>query len=392
VLPAGPPNESAIFFATIAAPRLQRRNLESPIVDASSAIHRSVTPKTDSTAMNQSSDIFTWKERNTIILVLIILLGLFLAYAMRGITGAILGTIVMYTIFRPVNMWMVEKLKWRRPLVAALLIFASFVIIVMPFLGLGKMLIEKAAELQQNPGWIDNIVKKINEFAGDRFGKPDFLQEQLEKSMSYVGTLFTTLLTGTLGIFLDIAIMYFLLYFMLINFRGFERGLLRYSPFTTENAIQFGQEMRNITYSNVLGQLFIAIIQGASLSLGYVIFGYGDPLFWGVICAILAFIPLLGPPLIFIPAAIIAFTQGDNFAAIGLLIYGFVVVINIDNVLRLIIARRLGDIHPIITIVGVIIGIPLFGVMGLVFGPLLLSYFLLAVRIYEINKREETCP
>ena len=342
--------------------------------------------------MNQSSDIFTWKERNTIILVLIILLGLFLAYAMRGITGAILGTIVMYTIFRPVNMWMVEKLKWRRPLVAALLIFASFVIIVMPFLGLGKMLIEKAAELQQNPGWIDNIVKKINEFAGDRFGKPDFLQEQLEKSMSYVGTLFTTLLTGTLGIFLDIAIMYFLLYFMLINFRGFERGLLRYSPFTTENAIQFGQEMRNITYSNVLGQLFIAIIQGASLSLGYVIFGYGDPLFWGVICAILAFIPLLGPPLIFIPAAIIAFTQGDNFAAIGLLIYGFVVVINIDNVLRLIIARRLGDIHPIITIVGVIIGIPLFGVMGLVFGPLLLSYFLLAVRIYEINKREETCP
>lgn len=342
--------------------------------------------------MNQPNDIFTKKERNTIILVLIILLGLFLVYAMRGITGAILGTIVMYTIFRPVNMWLVETRKWRRPLVAALIIFISFVIIVMPFLGLGKMLIEKAVALQQNPEWIGNIVKKINEFAGDRFGKPDFLQEQLEKSTSYVGTLFTTLLTGTLGIFLDIAIMYFLLYFMLINFRGFERGLLRYSPFTTENAIQFGQEMRNITYSNVLGQLFISIIQGASLSLGYVIFGYADAFFWGVICAILAFIPLLGPPLIFIPAAIIAFTQGDNFAAIGLLIYGFVVVINIDNVLRLIIAKRLGDIHPIITIVGVIIGIPLFGVMGLVFGPLLLSYFLLTFRIYEINKREETCP
>jgi predicted PurR-regulated permease PerM len=338
--------------------------------------------------MNQSNDIFTQKERNIIVLVIIVLLGLFLAYATRGIIGAVLSTIVMYTIFRPVNRWMVETLKWRRPIVATLIIVISFIIIVVPFLGLGKMLIDKAIELQQNPDWIKNIVQKTNEFAGDRFGKPDFLQEQLEKSMTYVGTLFTTFLAGTLGIFLDIAIMYFLLYFMLINYRSFERGLIRYSPFTAENAVIFGHEMRNITYSNVLGQLFIAIIQGAALSLGYIIFGFEDAFFWGVICAILAFIPLLGPPLIFVPAAIIAFTQGDNFGAIGLLIYGFVVVINIDNVLRLVIAKRLGDIHPIITIVGVIIGIPLFGVMGLVFGPLLLSYFLLTVRIYESKKRE----
>jgi Predicted permease len=102
----------------------------------------------------------------------------------------------------------------------------------------------------------------------------------------------------------------------------------------------------------------------------------------------LAFVPLLGPPLIFVPAAIYAFTQGDNFAAIGLLVYGFVVVINIDNILRLIIAKKVGDIHPIITVVGVIIGIPLFGVMGLVYGPLLLSYFLITVRIYEANKKQ----
>jgi predicted PurR-regulated permease PerM len=62
-------------------------------------------------------------------------------------------------------------------------------------------------------------------------------------------------------------------------------------------------------------------------------------------------------------------------------------VINIDNVLRLVIAKKLGDIHPIITVVGVIIGIPLFGLIGLVYGPLLLAYFLIAVRIYKSNKR-----
>ncbi len=334
--------------------------------------------------------VFTQKERNTITLIILIILGCILIYAVRGIIGALLSTLVMYTIFRPVNIYLTERLRWRRPLAAVFIIVTSFFIIVLPFLGVGSMLVNKAIELQKNPEWISDIVNRINRYAGDKFGKPDLIQEQLENMMSYMGKLFTSLVSGAAGLFLDITVMYFLLYFIFVGYRGFERGLLRYSPFRTENAMRFGHELRNITYSNVLGQTLIAVVQGASLALGYVIFGLADPLFWGVICAILAFIPLLGPPLIFVPAAIIAITQGNNVAGIGILLYGFIVVINIDNILRLIIAKKLGDIHPIITVVGVIIGIPLFGVMGLVYGPLLLSYFLITVRIYEANKLKDS--
>ncbi|MGK6352455.1 AI-2E family transporter [Parapedobacter sp. DT-150] len=335
-----------------------------------------------------SRSIFSQKERNTITLVLLIILGAIIAYAVRNIIGALLGTMVMYTLFRPLNMWMVERLRWRRPIVAVIIIIGSFLIIILPFLGIGTMLTNKIVSLIRNPEWIQRIVNTINEFAGDKLGRPDLIQEQLEKSASYLGGLFTSLLSGAASLFLDIAVMYFLLYFILTNFRGFERGLLRYSPFRIENAVRFGRELRNITYSNVIGQTLIAIVQGGVLTLGFWIFGFQDALFWGVICAILAFVPLLGPPLVFVPAAIFAFTQGNNFAAIGLLVYGFAVVINIDNVLRLVIAKKVGDIHPIITVVGVIIGLPLFGLMGLVYGPLLLSYFLITVRIYEANKRQ----
>lgn len=335
-----------------------------------------------------SYSVFTPKERNIITLVLLILLGAVIAFAVRGIIGALLGTMVMYTMFRPMNIWLVEKLKWRRPIAAVVIIILSFVIIVLPFLGIGTMLTNKIVALIKSPGWIANTVDTINAYAGDKLGKPDLLHEQLEKSATYLGGMFTSLLSGAASLFLDITVMYFLLYFLFVNFRGFERGLLRYSPFKVENAVRFGHELRNITYSNVIGQTFIALVQGGALALGFWIFGFEDALFWGVICAILSFVPLLGPPLIFVPAAVYAFTQGENWAAIGLLIYGFVVVINIDNVLRLVIAKRVGDIHPIITVVGVIIGIPLFGMMGLVYGPLLLSYFLITVRIYEANKRE----
>src|SRR5690606_31718327 len=127
------------------------------------------------------------------------------------------------------------------------------------FLGIGTMLTNKVIDLLKNPDWVRNIVNAINEFAGDKLGRPDLLREQLEKSASYLGTLLTSLLSGAAGLFLDITVMYFLLYFMFVNFRGFERGLLRYSPFRVENAMRFGRELRNITYSNVIGQTFIAL-------------------------------------------------------------------------------------------------------------------------------------
>lgn len=336
--------------------------------------------------MNNNS-VFSQRERNIIILIIVIVLGGILLYALRGIYGAILGTMVMYTLFRNVNMFLIEKWRWPKPLSAVTIIILSVFIIVLPFAGIGTMLVNKAIELQKNPEWINNLVNAVNTFAGDKLGKPDFLREQLEASAAFAGGLLTAVLGGAANLFLEVTVMYFILYFLFVNYRGFESSLIHYLPFDDEKSVIFGEELKNITYSNIIGQTFIAIVQGACLALGFWIFGAKDPLFWGVICAILSFIPLLGPPLIFVPASLILISQGATWQGVGLLIWGFGLVINIDNVLRLVIAKRIGDIHPVITVVGVIIGLPLFGLMGLVYGPLLLTYFLIAVRIYKSNKR-----
>jgi len=295
----------------------------------------------------------------------------------------------MYTIFRPIFIHMISKWKISENWAAVIIILSSFLVIVLPTLGVGSMVISKIAEVQQNPEWIKNAISKINEFAGDKLNQPDLIENALRNVMSSAGTILTYLLGGAANLLLSIAVMYFLLYFVLIDYKHFEAGLYRFSPFRQENALRFGRELRNITYSNVLGQGFIAIIQGALVTLGYWFFEFDDPIFWGVISAILSFIPVVGAPIIFVPASILTIVQGDNYNGIGMLLFGLIVISNIDNVLRLIIAKRVGNIHPIITIVGVIIGIPLFGLMGLVYGPLLLSYFLITVRIYETNKLAE---
>jgi predicted PurR-regulated permease PerM len=154
-------------------------------------------------------------------------------------------------------------------------------------------------------------------------------------------------------------------------------------PFRGRNSVHFVQEFKNITYSNVIGQGIVALAQGIFLSIGFIIFKIPDPVFWGMICFFVSFLPIIGSAAVFIPAGLIEIASGDNFSGFGILIYGFIAVANIDNLLRIWVNSWIGNIHPLITITGIVIGIPLFGILGLVFGPLLISFFLLLIRMYE---------
>ena len=127
----------------------------------------------------------------------------------------------------------------------------------------------------------------------------------------------------------------------------------------------------------------IAFVQGLLLSIGFIIFSIPDPLFWGLVCFFVSFLPVVGSPLVFVPAGIIELASGNTFGGVGILIWGVVLITNIDNLMRLWINKKMGNIHPIITITGVIIGIPIFGILGIVYGPLLLAIFVLLVRMYE---------
>jgi predicted PurR-regulated permease PerM len=93
----------------------------------------------------------------------------------------------------------------------------------------------------------------------------------------------------------------------------------------------------------------------------------------------------VGSALVFVPGSIYAFATGSTFNGVALLIWGFGLVANIDNVLRIVINKSLGDTHPLITFLGIVVGLPLFGLTGLVIGPLMISFFVLLVKIYTGN-------
>ena len=135
--------------------------------------------------------------------------------------------------------------------------------------------------------------------------------------------------------------------------------------------------------SNAIGIPVIAILQGIVALIGYFIIGVNDPWFWFVVTCITAMIPIVGAALAYVPIAIIFFAGGENWQGIFMLIYGFGVVGVVDNVFRFMLAKKLANVHPLVTIFGVIIGLNVFGFLGLIFGPLLISLFILLLKIYS---------
>jgi len=308
-----------------------------------------------------------------------------IVYSLQGIFGSILSTLVLYTILRPCYIYLVEVKNWNKRFSAVLLLFISVIVLILPFYALSSMVLDKIAELQSNPAYFKTMLEKLKHLAPMGKDIQGLVGDGIQKAGTWATELFPSIISGAFNIVLGLLLMYFLLYFMLVQMENFEQALIKYAPFREQNVQRFAEEMRNTTYANVLGQGFIALVQGSLVGICFYVLGYTDPVFWGIITTFISFVPILGPPVVFVPAALLQLANGNNFAGWAMLIFGFVVIINIDNVLRFMIAKRVGNIHPIITVLGVVIGIPLFGILGLVFGPLLLSWFILLVKIYETS-------
>jgi predicted PurR-regulated permease PerM len=177
--------------------------------------------------------------------------------------------------------------------------------------------------------------------------------------------------------------MYFMLYYMFTNRADLRESLKEYIPMNRENLKEIGREVQAMVRSNALGIPLVAIAQGIVALIGFFIFGIEDPFFWFVIVTIGSMIPFVGTLVGILPVFVLTLSTGHSFQAWGILLYGFVVVGSTDNIIRLYVLKKLDNVHPLITLIGVIVGVPLFGFIGLIFGPLLISLFMVIVRIYR---------
>jgi predicted PurR-regulated permease PerM len=176
--------------------------------------------------------------------------------------------------------------------------------------------------------------------------------------------------------------MFFMLYFMYVSGKDMEAALRKFIPLKHDSVDTLASETMNMVRANAIGIPLISLIQGIIATLGYWIFGLSDWPLWGFLTGVFAFFPVVGTMIIWLPLVVFLYAKGASWQASGLMIYSLVVTGNVDYLARVTLMRRIGDVHPLITILGVIVGLGLFGFMGFIFGPLLLSYLILLIRIY----------
>src|SRR5207249_3627563 len=158
--------------------------------------------------------------------------------------------------------------------------------------------------------------------------------------------------------------------------------------FSAKNAEILRNRFRDVTFSTLIGTGVTALVQGTLVGLAFWALGLSNALFWGVVTVIVAILPVVGSGLVWGPAAIALAVEGRLGAAIALTAWGIVLVGNVDNVIRPYVFRRWAQIHPFVTVIGAFAGIQYFGLLGLLIGPLAISYFFELIRMYRAEYLE----
>jgi len=164
------------------------------------------------------------------------------------------------------------------------------------------------------------------------------------------------------------------------NFLGHVKEILPLEPILKEKLFM---EVRTVTQGVLYGQVMTAVIQGSVATLGLVIFGVGNWVFWGALMLILAFLPVFGTPLIWVPAAVDKILSGETFEGIGLLLYGILIVTNIDNLVRPKLFSERSKVHPVLVMVGVLGGLKMVDFSGMLVGPLILALLIALIQFWE---------
>jgi len=316
-------------------------------------------------------------------LILIFLFSIVLILELYQFLNAFLGAIIMYVLLRPLQVWLTEKRKWKKGLSSITLMLGSFVIVLVPIFGFSYLLISKMSVMFNESSFFFQTIERLDAKFQDVFGREILTAENLKAIQGKATGFITTFLGATMSILADLLIMYFILYYMLVNTGKLEKSINKNIPMDNDDIQLLGNELKAQTYSNAIGIPLLAIVQGLFAWLGYLIFGIQDAFFWGMMTGFFSLIPFVGSALIWAPAAIFQFTYGAPWQGIGIIIFGILVIGTVDNVFRFIFQKQFADVHPAITVFGVIIGLQLFGIAGIIFGPLLLSWFLLLIKIYR---------
>ncbi len=315
------------------------------------------------------------------LIALILFLGVILFQQAQPFMNGILGAFTLYLLLRKVTFRLAEKIPYNRTV--WLVTIGTLLFIVIPISLLGWLLVSEITSINIHPKELLRPALATIDFIKEKTGFDVLSESTLTFLAGQIPAIGQSIMSGVSDFFINVAVAIMLLYFLLSGGKNMEHYISTLLPFKEDNKQEVLQQIHVIVRSNAIGIPLLAVIQGCISLLGYWICNVPNPLLAALFTAVASIVPLVGTALIWIPLAAYLAIIGDWVMALVLVAYGGIIISQSDNLIRFILQKKMANIHPLITIFGVVAGLPIFGFMGVIFGPLLVSLFLLFLEMFR---------
>ena len=312
---------------------------------------------------------------------IVIALGVAILWSLGRYATGIIGIPVLAVLFAPLHEWLVKR-GAPTGIASFVVTLLGAVLLIIPGVLIAGLLINQAQEITQSV-LQSPIIERFRGLQIHGIPVGPRLAEAGGRIVAAIGASAFGLVGTATRLTLNLTIAFFGLYYVLKHPGDVWLDARPYIPFSDANTEKLGRRFKDVTVSTVIGTGVVAAIQGALLGLAFAVAGLPNGLFWGVVTMAFAILPVVGSGLIWGPAAVVLYMQGRPLAALLLAAWGVLVVGSVDNFIRPLIYRRFSAIHPLITLIGAIGGVSVFGLLGLLIGPLALSYFFELIRMYR---------
>lgn len=308
---------------------------------------------------------------------LVAALGVAIAIALTPFASGLLGIAVLYVICAPAH----RRLSRRVPprVSAVVVLTVALVLVLLPMAVVVGIVISEA------PGTIAAVREGAARLQTLQVGGIDIGGQVAAAGGTAVAWLsqqafafFGSAARGTLSL----VIAFFGLYYLLLYPGMVWRSVRDFLPFSDSTADHLRERFHSVTEATLVGTAFTALVQGTLVGVGFWAVGLPSAAFWGVITALVSVLPMLGSALVWVPGVVVLGMNQRWGAAVALAAIGLFAA-NIDNIIRMVVFKKVSNIHPMATLIGAFAGLKYFGLLGVLLGPLAIAYFFEMLKMYR---------
>jgi predicted PurR-regulated permease PerM len=345
------------------------------------------------------SDLPKSRFQQLFLLGLVFAVTVAFVWLIGGFLGALFLAALSAVLLAPIERNLTARLGGRSGLAASLTVLGAILVVVLPLLALLGLLAAEAASFSETvTPWVQRQLADAN--GANLTVLPDWLplrdrlapyEAQITAKLGEIGGTIgrylvdglSRLTQGTVQFFLSLFVMLYALFYFLRSGAGLADDVLACIPMSSRDKRQLSDRVLSVIRATVKGTFLIGMLQGGLAGLAFFAAGLQGAVFWGAVMAVLSIIPGVGAALIWVPAVIYLLATGQVWQGAGLAAWCAVVVGTADNVLRPRLVGKDTQMPDLLVLLSTLGGLALFGLVGIILGPMIASLFVAIWGLYR---------